>query len=132
MQMEKCVAVGDMFIHEEDFRKALEESKLFRTCRYLSWKEDATRPEARSIIRKIETEGSRAYPPDPALAEEIQDADAVFVHLCPVGRELIEKAKHLKYILTCLGGVENIDMEAAEEKGIQVINCPSHNAYAVA
>lgn len=130
--MEKCVAVGDMFIHEEDFRKALEGSELFRTCRYLSWKEDAARPEARSIIRKIETEGSRAYPPDPALAEEIQDADAVFVHLCPVGRELIEKAKHLKYILTCRGGVENIDMEAAKERGIQVVNCPSHNAYAVA
>lgn len=130
--MEKCVAVGDMFIHEEDFRKALEGSEFFRTCRYLSWKEDAARPEARSIIRKIETEGSRAYPPDPALAEEIQDADAVFVHLCPVGRELIEKAKHLKYILTCRGGVENIDMEAAKERGIQVVNCPSHNAYAVA
>lgn len=130
--MEKCVAVGDMFIHEEDFRKALEGSEFFRTCRYLSWKEDAARPEARSIIRKIETEGSRAYPPDPALEEEIQDADAVFVHLCPVGRELIEKAKHLKYILTCRGGVENIDMEAAKERGIQVVNCPSHNAYAVA
>ena len=132
MQMEKCVAVGDMFIHEEDFRRALEKSSLFQTCRYLSWKEDAQRPQARKIIRNIETKGSTAYPPDQALAEEIQDADAVFVHLCPVGRELIEKAKHLKYILTCRGGVENIDMEEAKERGIQVINCPSHNAYAVA
>lgn len=132
MQMEKCVAVGDMFIHEEDFRRALEKSSMFQTCRYLSWKEDAQRSQARKIIRNIETKGSTAYPPDQALAEEIQDADAVFVHLCPVGRELIEKADHLKYILTCRGGVENIDMEEAKERGIQVINCPSHNAYAVA
>lgn len=27
MQMEKCVAVGDMFIHEEDFRRALDMEK---------------------------------------------------------------------------------------------------------
>ena len=67
--MEKCVAVGDMFIHEEDFRKALEGSEFFRTWRYLSWKEDAARPEARSIIRKIETEGSRAYPPGSLTVE---------------------------------------------------------------
>ena len=64
MQMEKCVAVGDMFIHEEDFRRALEKSSLFQTCRYLSWKEDAQRPQARKIIRNIETKGSTAYPPD--------------------------------------------------------------------
>ncbi len=130
--MEKCVTVGDMFVQKEDFKNALEKRGMFRSCCYLSWKEDAGRTEARQIIRKIETEGADAYPPGKQLFEEIRDADAVFVHLCPVNRELLEQAENLKYILTCRGGVENIDMKTAREKGIRVINCPSHNAYAVA
>ena len=73
-----------------------------------------------------------AYPPDQQLLREIEDAEAVFLHLCPISREVIERAKHLKYILTCRGGVENIDMEAARENGVTVVNCPEHNAYAVA
>ncbi|HIX68926.1 MAG TPA: 2-hydroxyacid dehydrogenase [Candidatus Anaerostipes excrementavium] len=130
--MRKCVAVGDMFIHPDDFRQAFEQYPIFDTCRYITWKEDADRQEARAIIRRIETEGSMAYPPDQQLLREIEDAEAVFLHLCPISREVIERAKHLKYILTCRGGVENIDMEAAGENGVTVVNCPEHNAYAVA
>ena len=62
----------------------------------------------------------------------MKKADVIFVHQCPVSREVIKEAENLKYILSCRGGVENIDMEAAKEKGVKVINCPAHNAYAVA
>ena len=51
---------------------------------------------------------------------------------CPVSKKVINEAKNLKYILSCRGGVENIDMEAAKEKRRKVINCPAHNAHAVA
>ena len=62
----------------------------------------------------------------------MKKADVIFVHQCPVSKKVINEAKNLKYILSWRGGVENIDMEAAKEKGVKVINCPAHNAYAVA
>jgi D-3-phosphoglycerate dehydrogenase len=34
--------------------------------------------------------------------------------------------------LTARGGLENIDVEAAKKKNITIINCPEHNAFAVA
>ena len=47
----------------------------------------------------------------------MKKADVIFVHQCPVSKEVIKEAENLKYILSCRGGVENIDMEAAKEKG---------------
>jgi D-3-phosphoglycerate dehydrogenase len=128
----KCLAVGDMFIHVTDFKKALQENKLFEECEYISWKEDADRTEARQIIRRIETKGSEAYEMEEYFYEKIADVDAIFVHLCPVSEAMIKRAENLKYILTCRGGVENIAVGAARERGITIINCPAHNAYAVA
>lgn len=128
----KCLAVGDMLISPVYFDKILENCGLFEEYRSLSWKENEDKKEARNTIRQIETLGSRAYMPTEEILEAVSDVEVLAIHLCPVPRELIEKAKHLKYILTCRGGVENIDLEAAREKGIIIINCPGHNAYAVA
>lgn len=49
----------------------------------------------------------------------MKKADVIFVHQCPVSKKVINEAKNLKYILSCRGGVENIDMEAAKEKGVK-------------
>ena len=60
------------------------------------------------------------------------NAEVLFVHLFPVPEALMEAAPKLKYILSARGGLENIDVEAAKKRGISIINCPAHNAYAVA
>ena len=95
-------------------------------------KSDVGRVEARSIIRNIETKGSQAYEIDRELKEALLDAEVICIHLCPIGKDIIEHASHLKYIVTARGGVENIDVECAKAHGVRIIHCPMHNAYAVA
>lgn len=66
------------------------------------------------------------------LEEACEDADLIIVHLCPIRRSLLERAKKLQAVLSCRGGLENIEVDAASELGIIVSNNPAHNANAVA
>lgn len=128
----KCFAIGDMFIPARYFDEVLQESGLFEEYHSTSWKEEEDKKQARDTIRKIETLGSKAFPLSEEMKTGIKEAEVVFIHLCPIPAELIEQSDTLKYIITARGGVENIDVEAAGKKGITIINCPAHNAYAVA
>lgn len=128
----KCVAVGDMMIPSIYFRRELEKSSIIDEFICKSWKENSSKDDFREVIRKIETQGACAFEIEDEITELMKKADVIFVHQCPVSKEVIKEAENLKYILSCRGGVENIDMEAAKEKGVKVINCPAHNAYAVA
>ncbi len=49
-----------------------------------------------------------------------------------VNRRVIEAAKNLKVIGRAGSGLDNIDTEAAREKGIDILNTPGSNANAVA
>lgn len=49
-----------------------------------------------------------------------------------VDRELLDSKPSLKFIVRIGSGVENIDVEYAEQKGIKVISTPEGNANAVA
>lgn len=49
-----------------------------------------------------------------------------------VTREIIEKGEKLRVIGRAGAGLDNIDLKAAEEKGIKVLNTPEAPAYAVA
>lgn len=128
----KCVAVGDMFLDEEAFSKVLKPSGLFSSYKGFSWKKDLDRISTRALIRNIETLGSEAYTVEGELKEAMLDADVIFIHMCPIGKEIIKNASHLKYIVSARGGVENIAVKEAQEKGIKIIHCPMHNAFAVA
>lgn len=128
----KVTAVGDMFVPEEAFAKVLQHSDRVSEYTGTSWMAGADRAQARQIIRKIETEGSRAYHIDGELRRAMTEAEVLFVHLCPVDAQLIREAKDLRYIVTMRGGLENIAVDEAKEQGVRIINCPLHNAYAVA
>lgn len=128
----KCVAIGDMFLSEAAFQRELKDCGLFTSYQGFSWKHEENRKEARKIIRNIETKGAEAYVLPQDIQEAIIEADVVFVHLCPLGKEVLQRAKHLKYIMTARGGVENIAVEEAVEHKIRIVHCPMHNAFAVA
>ncbi|MFD1029977.1 phosphoglycerate dehydrogenase [Metaplanococcus flavidus] len=67
------------------------------------------------------------------LAEKITGFDALLVRSkTQVTRELIEKADKLKIIGRAGVGVDNIDLEAATEKGIIVVNAPDGNTNSAA
>ncbi|QDP42010.1 phosphoglycerate dehydrogenase [Radiobacillus deserti] len=67
------------------------------------------------------------------LAEKIEAFDALLVRSqTQVTREIIEKAKNLKIVGRAGVGVDNIDLDAATEHGIIVVNAPDGNTNSAA
>ncbi|MBM4241368.1 MAG: phosphoglycerate dehydrogenase [Euryarchaeota archaeon] len=67
------------------------------------------------------------------LIERIADFDAIIVRSrTKVTREVIEAADNLKIIARAGVGVDNVDIEAATEKGIMVVNAPESTSITVA
>ncbi len=67
------------------------------------------------------------------LKEKIKDAQALIVRSgTQVTRDLINAAKQLKVIGRAGVGVDNVDVEAATEKGIIVMNSPGANTISTA
>lgn len=62
----------------------------------------------------------------------IADADAVIVRSDKTDRAVIEAAKNLKIAVRAGAGYDNIDLQAATEKGVCVMNTPGQNSNAVA
>jgi D-3-phosphoglycerate dehydrogenase len=67
------------------------------------------------------------------ILEAIVDADALIVRSgTQADRELIERAEALNFIGRAGVGVDNIDLVAATERGVIVMNAPSANTVATA
>jgi D-3-phosphoglycerate dehydrogenase / 2-oxoglutarate reductase len=70
---------------------------------------------------------------DPAeIAAFIGDATMFVTHLAPVSRAMLEQLPNLKFIAVSRGGPVNIDVQAARDHGVLVVNTPGRNASAVA
>ena len=77
-------------------------------------------PEAKKILEQVgEVEYGKG---------SIHDADAVIVGLgLPINKEMIDAALNLKLIATATTGIDHIDVEYAEEKGIKVLSLQSED-----
>ena len=95
------------------------------------------------IVQPIHERGVQAFderfdvrvasdPSVATVAKEIKGVAGVVVRTAPFPREIIEAADTLKVIGRHGVGVDNIDIQAATEKGIVVINTPDANATSVA
>jgi len=70
---------------------------------------------------------------EPSLIKEVKEMDGIIIRANgKVSRKLMESAPKLKVIGRHGVGVENIDLEAATEKGIWVVNTPDANDISVA
>jgi D-3-phosphoglycerate dehydrogenase / 2-oxoglutarate reductase len=67
------------------------------------------------------------------LLDVIKDFDAIIVRSrTKVTREVIEASKKLKVIARAGVGVDNVDVQAATERGVMVINAPESTSITVA
>ncbi|WP_457752396.1 hydroxyacid dehydrogenase [Thermococcus sp.] len=73
------------------------------------------------------------YPDEERLVELVKDVEAIIVRSKPkVTRKVIEAAPKLKVIGRAGVGLDNIDLEAAKERGIKVVNSPGASSRSVA
>lgn len=66
------------------------------------------------------------------IIDSLRDADAYILRIGKIDRKAIEQCPNLKVITRPGVGYDSVDVEAATERGIPVVLCPSANARAVA
>ncbi|MFA5803395.1 MAG: phosphoglycerate dehydrogenase [Melioribacteraceae bacterium] len=66
------------------------------------------------------------------LPEAAKNVDCLVVRSTNVSAETIEKSQNLNLIVRAGSGVNNINIAAANKKGVYVSNCPGKNSIAVA
>ena len=60
------------------------------------------------------------------IVDNAKDADGIFVQFSPFTKELIDQLDNCKAIIRYGIGYDNVDLEAATAKGIQVCNIPDY------
>lgn len=94
--------------------------------------------EAVAEVKRILNEANhqvevlQKYPDQAALIKAVPDADALIIRSDIVDREVLEAARNLKIVVRAGSGYDNVDLKAATEKGVVVMNTPGQNANAVA
>lgn len=97
--------------------------------------EDALKSTTEKYISSDEHE--IVYSPDrkedeATLIERSKDADIVVLSNIKYGKNIIEKCPNLKMINVAFTGVDHIDLEYCNERGIDVCNCSGYSTVAVA
>jgi len=73
------------------------------------------------------------YPNQEKLKELVKDVSAIIVRSKPkVTKEIIDAAPSLKVIARAGVGLDNIDVEYAKSKGIEIVNAPAASSRSVA
>jgi D-3-phosphoglycerate dehydrogenase len=113
-------------VKEEDFRRAAElylgNAEVFTEVNELE----------ETDLHIIESDGPAGVPIPKGFFDHYEDVEIILGGiLCPFSREIMDMFPKLKVIATCRGGIENVDMDAANEKGIMVVNGYGRNAEAV-
>lgn len=66
------------------------------------------------------------------VVDFVKDAEILITQLAPLSRDVFERLPNLKMVAVSRGGPVNIDMAAAREHNVLVVNTPGRNASAVA
>jgi D-3-phosphoglycerate dehydrogenase len=66
------------------------------------------------------------------VVDFVGDAEILVTQLAPMSRGMLERLPGLKMIAVSRGGPVNIDMKAARDHGVLVVNTPGRNSSAVA
>lgn len=79
-----------------------------------------------------EVEVLAKYSDHSELVNAVSDADALIIRSDKVNREVIEAGKKLKIVVRAGAGYDNVDLAAATENNVVVMNTPGQNSNAVA
>ncbi|MEM2123446.1 MAG: 2-hydroxyacid dehydrogenase [Candidatus Bathyarchaeia archaeon] len=129
----KCLIVGDPGLPSKYIYEGMRRLERYGVSfTSIDWRKNLSIERFYSVIMEIEREGVGGVKPFREMFELIFDKEILIVHFAPVSSQIIENGRALKIIGCARGGLENIDVKAAGERGITIINAPGRNADAVA
>jgi len=73
-----------------------------------------------------------SYTEKSQLIEAVSKVEAVIIRSDKIDAEVLAKAENLKIVVRAGAGYDNVDLKAATEKGVVVMNTPGQNSNAVA
>lgn len=131
--MSKSVAIiGDLFMLPEAFETALKDAcgdQVQIKTRKDNWPDEPM--EHGYAVEGMD--GLKEYfGTADDVVEFVGDAEILVTQLAPMSRSMFERLPTLKMIAVSRGGPVNIDMQAARDHGVLVVNTPGRNASAVA
>jgi D-3-phosphoglycerate dehydrogenase / 2-oxoglutarate reductase len=129
----RLAIVGDRFMLSSIFEKALRERcgdhELVMTSHDLAWPDEP-------MEHGYAVAGMAGLKEYMGTADEtvalVGDAEIVVTQLAPFSADVMDRTPNLRLIAVSRGGPVNIDMAAARQRGIKVVNTPGRNATAVA
>lgn len=124
--MIRVLAAGDRFIRASLFREELERAlpggiEVVET--ELGWPDVPFGPVA---------EVDEASGTEDELIDALQGATAIVTQLAPLTERVMEAVPELRFIGVSRGGPTNVNVDAAQRRGIQVANVPGRNGVATA
>jgi D-3-phosphoglycerate dehydrogenase / 2-oxoglutarate reductase len=124
--------VGDKFMLPAMFERALRAAcgdRVALRSLLLPWPDE---PMEHGYVH-AGMEGLKEYQGDPdEIVAFVGDAEVLVTQLAPVSATMLDRMPGIKLIAVSRGGPVNIDMAAARERGVRVVNAPGRNASAVA
>lgn len=124
----KILAVGDSFVPRHLFEMGLKHLMNDHQVRFIELYMDATFTPATLSERSISE-----YAGNPRqLVDAVDGEDVLLVHGAPVTDAVMDASPNLKVVGVARGGPVNVDLVAANDRGIMVITAPARNAEAVA
>lgn len=129
----KICIIGDLFMLSSMFEQAINDR-----CRLFEY--EIARHDLRWPDEPMEhgyaVEGMDGLKEYMGSADEVVrltgDAEILVTQLVPLSASMMDRLPNLKFVAVSRGGPVNIDMKAARERGILVVNTPGRNASAVA
>ena len=132
MSKKKMLLVGDYVFKTAELTAGFNDLTQYG-IELLTFQDESIRtPEQfQEEMLKLEQQGPEATTPLQELMEAIKGVEILIVHLTAIPSTIIKAAEQLKLIGVLRGGYENVNVVAARENGVTVVNSPGRSAEAV-
>ena len=130
------VVIGDQFIPASSYVAEYERVRPTLEglgdvdLRVVDW--EASKAEQHRLQQVMEHQGANAVEAPAEILDAVRSADAIVMHFAPVNAQVLRAAPALKAVVVARAGLENVDQQTAEERGVFVSGVAGRNARAVA
>ncbi len=126
----RTLVIGDHFIPAQYYVDAFASLGGEGLLRTVDWA--GAKGEQHAAQQVMEVRGPEAVASPKEILDAVGDAEALALHFAPISRAVLDAGADLKAVVVARTGLENVDLEAATERGIAVVPVFGRNASAVA